>query len=206
MVSTDITVWISAFFAISIWSILWKENPVYRIAEHTYVGFASAHTLVLYWRTFNNTAIKGISTGDLTWLIPIILGLMIIARLSRPQRWVSSWPMAIIIGIGMGTTARTIIRTQITNQISATISLAQFNTQNTLQLTTNFVLLLSVIASLVYFFFFIQHKGVIGGVARWGRLSLMAAFGTGLAYVFLQRSMSSVLRIIFLLRDWLGII
>ncbi len=47
---------------------------------------------------------------------------------------------------------------------------------------SNVLLLLGLIASLVYFYFSIAHKGVIGGVSRFGVWVLMIGFGASFGY------------------------
>lgn len=206
MVSTDIAVWMAAFFGISILSILYKENPFYRLTEHIYIAVATAQAMVLAWETTQMSAGIGLAKGELLWIIPIILAIMMCVRLVQRYRWVSRWPMAVMLGIGMGVTARSILRTNILDQITSTIGLVTITDPTPYNIALNALLMVSSICGVVYFFFFLQHKGPVGAAARFGRLSLMAYFGTALAWVFEQRSMSTVYRLLYFFRQWLGIV
>ncbi len=59
---------------------------------------------------------------------------------------------------------------------------------------------------LIYFFFSLEHKGVIGGVSKIGVWFLMIAFGASFGFTVMARMSLLIGRIQFLIRDWLGII
>ena len=61
-------------------------------------------------------------------------------------------------------------------------------------------------ASLVYFFFSIEHVGVVGGVSKVGIWILMITFGASFAYTVMGRIALIAQRIEFLLDDWLWVI
>lgn len=147
MVSFDATVLITAFFGISVLSILYKDNPFYRFTEHTYVGLATAHYLVLSINLLQKSAIKKISGGDYIWILPVILAIMINTRLFPKYRYLSRWPMAVMIGVGIGVSARAIIASQVTAQIIATIQLASIVDPTPINIARNVALLLSTPAA-----------------------------------------------------------
>ena len=59
---------------------------------------------------------------------------------------------------------------------------------------------------LIYFFFSLEHKGVIGGISKIGVWFLMIAFGASFGFTVMARMSLLIGRIQFLIRDWLGII
>jgi len=59
---------------------------------------------------------------------------------------------------------------------------------------------------LIYFFFSMEHKGIIGGVSKIGVWFLMIAFGASFGFTVMARMSLLIGRIQFLLRDWLGLI
>ena len=63
-----------------------------------------------------------------------------------------------------------------------------------------------IFACLVYFFFSIEHKGVVGKVARVGIWFLMITFGAGFGYTVMGRIVLLASRIEFLFDDWLWLI
>ena len=44
-------IWVGAILTISIFSFLWRDNPLYRFAEHLFVGVSIGYVLVLIWNT-----------------------------------------------------------------------------------------------------------------------------------------------------------
>ena len=61
-------------------------------------------------------------------------------------------------------------------------------------------------ACLTYFFFSIEHKGVVGRTAKVGIWVLMITFGAGFAYTVMGRITLLTQRIEFLFGDWLRLI
>ena len=47
--SPDPWIWIGALLSLAIFSFLYKENPVYRIAEHVFIGVANGYLVTFYW-------------------------------------------------------------------------------------------------------------------------------------------------------------
>jgi hypothetical protein len=68
------------------------------------------------------------------------------------------------------------------------------------------ILIVGVIATLTYFFFSKEHKGIIGGVAKIGIVYLMIGFGASFGYTVMARVSLLIGRMQFLLEDWLGVI
>ena len=78
-----IETWIAAFLTLCVFSFLYRENPFYRFAEHLFVGSAAGYLLAVQW---HNVLIPNVWTpltrgGDLVVLIPLALGLMMLARI-----------------------------------------------------------------------------------------------------------------------------
>ena len=67
------------------------------------------------------------------------------------------------------------------------------------------VVLIGVVSVLVYFFFSVEHTGVVGGVSKVGIYFLMVAFGASFGYTIMARLSLLIGRISFLLEDWLKI-
>ncbi|MCK4255686.1 hypothetical protein KAX35_02265, partial [candidate division WOR-3 bacterium] len=78
--------------------------------------------------------------------------------------------------------------------------------QSNLLLISNIIMVIGVIATLLYFYFSIEHKGFIGKVANVGIWYIMLAFGAGFGYTVMARVSLLIGRLQFLLHDWLGVI
>ena len=43
---TTFGIWIGAFCTLAIWSFLYKDNPIYKIAEQIFVGISAAYWFI----------------------------------------------------------------------------------------------------------------------------------------------------------------
>jgi len=86
---TVLGIWIAAFFTLSIFSFLYKDNPFYKFAEQVFVGLSAAYWLVIYL-LFHHVAnlfskLAADFSGNIILLIPAGLGLLMLMRL-HPKR------------------------------------------------------------------------------------------------------------------------
>lgn len=175
MLDTAIQV-LLAFFAVGLLSFLYKDNPAFKVAEHTLLGLQMGITLYGAYSSIVKTGVYPLSTGKWIMLLPIILGLLVYTSYSRDYRWASFIPIAIIIGIGIGLSVRGAATGQFVDQIRATIKPISAN-QSALKNLENFIIILGTVSSLSYFIFTTQHKGALGGFTKIGRYFIMVAMG-----------------------------
>ncbi|MEW5795349.1 MAG: hypothetical protein AB1772_03215 [Candidatus Zixiibacteriota bacterium] len=236
---------LSAFMTLAIMSFMYRDNPYYKFAEHLFVGISAAYWMCVgFWSTIVGNLVPRISEGlsdffkvpysgggldfDLFflpyrvfYLIPIILGILLLMRLIPKTGWISRWPLAFIVGTFAGLNLIRYLQSDFIIQISATfvplfvewqgfgdfvsrLSLAadgQF-----IAMLSNLVIFLGVFCGLVYFFFSKEHTGWFGGASRLGIWILMITFGASFGYTVMGRISLLVGRLTFLFRDWLGII
>ncbi len=84
-----IGIWIGAFFTLAIYSFLYKENPIYRLAEHLVVGISLGYGMAItYEITLKPRLIEPLLSGD-HWilLIPGILGIDLCSWAIKPYGW-----------------------------------------------------------------------------------------------------------------------
>ncbi len=70
----------------------------------------------------------------------------------------------------------------------------------------NLLIVSGVLSALVYFLFSVEHKGVIGRVARAGTWTLMICFGAAFGYTVMGRIALLAIRFEFLFDEWLWLI
>src|SRR3989304_3160523 len=197
---------------LAIYSFLYKDNPVFKIAENLFVGVAMGYWIIITW--FNilkpdvfETLIVPLfkdtgSAPQYAVIIPTLLGIFMLLRFSNKLSWLSRWSFAFVVGLGAGITIPNFIHAFILKQLS-------FNpliTASVPESINNFLTLLGVVSVLIYFFFSMEHKGIIGGVSKIGVWFLMIAFGASFGFTVMARMSLLIGRIQFLIRDWLGII
>jgi hypothetical protein len=223
--SHDWKIWVAAFLTLCILSFLYRDNPFYRLAEHLLVGLSTGYFfLVLYFQVFKPNVVErlGTSYGEdwvdfgMTILIAI-LGLLMLSRLPvpflRPYGWLSRWPMALVVGFASGVAIPTTIEADIMRQVMGAVGVSIIPGSNPFASTGafflmagNIVLVLGTISALVYFFFSMPHRGVVGGGAKIGIWVLMLGFGASFGYTVMARLSLFIGRVLFLLQNWLGVI
>jgi hypothetical protein len=185
------------------------------------VGLSAGYYLnVLYWNVFKPNVIdqagQDIAAGQWFALFMTIfvalLGLLMLSRLPipflRPVGWVSRWPMALAIGISSGMAIPTTLEAYILRQVAGGVSVSVIPGPGVpwhLALGA-IVLVLGTITALIYFFFSLPHRGVVGAGAKIGIWVLMIGFGASFGYTVMGRLSLLIGRVLFLLKDWLGLI
>ncbi len=203
-----IGIWVAAIFTIGIYSFLYKENPLYRLAEHLVVGISTGYSVVIiYTRVLDPRLIQPLKNGEPgAWilLIPAFLGLLYITRFFPKVAWLSRYPMAFIMGASMGVGFPLSMKAQVLRQLEATlIPLYQPGVPWEIVLG-NIIMVLGTLAALIYFFFSKPHKGPFFGTgSKIGIWIIMVGFGATFGFTVMGRISLLIGRIQFLLYDWL---
>jgi hypothetical protein len=143
------------------------------------------------------------------YLIPAILGLMLLWRLSPKGPWIARWALAFIVGTTAGLNFIRYMASDLLGQINSTmlpLVVIQDGGLDTLTSLSNIVIFFGVFCGLIYFFFSKEHKGAFGVGSRIGIWILMVTFGAGFGYTVMARISLLVGRFRFLLDDWLRIL
>ena len=207
MISGDIYVWIKALLILMVLTIIYKvDNPFFRFVQSTVVGVSAGIIFSTGLTSLQSAAITPITTeGKIVLIIPVIIGFLLFARFYQPLYWLTRYPVAIMASVGLGIALRTLIEAQVIDQITATIN-NTFFTSDMYGNLINFTIFITVLSSLVYFFYTIEHKGYIGHIAKLGRVTMFAAFGYFAASATLTRMTRLIMQVQILLWDWLGIV
>ena len=197
---------------LAMYSFLYKDNPVFKIAENLFVGVAMGYWIIITWYNilkpdvFETLIVPIFKDTDkapqYAVIIPTLLGVFMLLRFSSKLSWLSRWSFAFVVGLGAGITIPNFIHAFILKQLSFD-SLITASIPDSIN---SFLILSGVVSVLIYFFFSMEHKGVIGGVSKIGVWFLMVAFGASFGFTVMARMSLLIGRIQFLMRDWLGII
>lgn len=202
----------AAGLSLALYSFLYKDNPLFKFAEHVFVGVAAAYSFGQVWfSTFYDEIIKplldpppdaaGQSPGWLL-LVPTALGLLMLTRVSRQLGWLSRYAFAFVVGLGAGLAIPRAISSFLLAQIEPTIRPLSWSVDG-LNLA---IILVGVVSVLIYFFFSVEHTGVVGRVSRVGIWFLMISFGASFGYTIMARLSLLIGRVSFLFSDWLHLI
>jgi hypothetical protein len=142
--------------------------------------------------------------------VPLILGILLLMRLSPKGGWIARWPLAFIVGWAAGTNHVRYLTSDFALQIDPTlISLVASGADggiDWLKTATSLVLVLGVLTAIIYFFFSVEHKGAFGAASKIGIWVLMITFGAAFGYTVMGRVALLVGRMEFLFIDWMHVI
>ena len=192
--------WVATGLTLFILTFLYQDNPLFKLAEHLYVGVSVGYAIV---KTYDTVVIRLIyepmvKQGDWSLLIPLAIGALMLTRYAPRAAWMSRIAFAFVVGVGSGLAIPRVISSYIMKQIEDTIrpllTLAADGgatfTYDLLNPASNLnavVLLVGVVSVLFYFFFSVEHTGPGQAVARTGILFLMVAFGAAFGYTVMAR-------------------
>jgi hypothetical protein len=200
MDATVFGAWVATGLTLFIFSFLYKDNPLFKLAEHLYVGVSVGYTIVKAYDTvIVHLIVKPIfEHGEFSLLIPVAIGLLMLTRYVPKAAWLSRYAFAFIVGVGSGLaiprTISSFILKQIEDTVRPLLSLAggdsvtfSMNLLNPASNLNAIIILIGVSSVLFYFFFSIEHSGPGKVVARTGVLFLMIAFGAAFGYTVMAR-------------------
>lgn len=231
--STDPWVWIAALFTLAIFSYLYKDNPLYKAAEHLFVGVAAGYYLTIQ---FDNVLVPNLLQpvaratagmfgpgdarfADVIRFLALALTLLMFTRFLPKGSWLSRWPIGVMVGAYAGLAVIGFSQGDFMQQIrSSLIPLVAPGSWGTLLgarsvtaaitgflgLIANLVLVVGLLATLYYFFFSAEHRGWGGRAARLGVYFLMVSFGASYGFTVMARISLALDRLRFLFVDWLG--
>ena len=206
MVSMDPQIWLAAFFTIAATSYAFRDNIVFKFAENTFIGIAAGHAIVMGVKNIRDYGWTHIMNGEIIYVVVFVLGIMLYARFSDQYYWLYRYPIAFLVGNGIGISIRAAIHSDFIVQVRATASpLIASDALGTVNALITFV---GCITAMSHFIFTYEkmNEGVIGWLPKIGRSLMLLAFGASFGNTVMSRFGMYQGRIIFLLRDWLQII
>jgi len=227
--SRTVGTWVAALATLAVLSFLWRDNPLYKLAESVVVGVSAGYVFtVAVWQSLVNPVIGNLAPGwtkaalspGLTvdpadpsrWLalVPVALGMLLLCRLSARLSWLGTFPLAFVVGVFSGWRFVQYVESDLLAQVATMFtplhdpSLAGFDAfAGTLKAV---LVLVGVLSVLTYFFFSVEHRGAVGGTARLGIWYLMVTFGASFGLTVMGRIALLAGRFEFLFDDWLWLI
>jgi hypothetical protein len=191
---------VAAILTLAIFSYLYRDNPLYKLAEHLFVGVGAGYWLAVEFRnTLVPNLFQKLAGGEMILLVPLALGLLLFTRFVDRAAWLSRWSMGLIVGSFAGLAVIGFLQSELLTQIQANI--LSLNTGDASTNVNNFLLIVGLIASFVYFFFSAEHRGPLGALARVGIWFLMISFGASYGFTVMSRISLLIGRLAFLMED-----
>jgi len=221
---------VAAGLTLIMYSFLYRDNALFKVAENLYVGVTLGYGAIMIWRQSLRPEVYEpmflAPTWDAFWYavlhrsLPIILGILLVTRLSRKYGWLSRYSYAVIIGWGSGLAIQAVTHTYILKQLYAAVAPFQNAAKGAgapaafsgawllhvaLPVFGAVFVLVGTVAVLFYFFFSIEHKRAGGALSKIGIWFLMVSFGASFGYTVMGRVSLLIGRVQFLLFDWLNL-
>lgn len=216
-------IWVSALLTLMVYSYLLGDNPLFRLAEHLFVGSAVGYAAVVACHSVLRTQLILPLAYDFqaNWplLIPVVLGLLLLTKARPSIAWVGNSAMALLFGVGAALSIGGALSGTILPQVQATfVSLSPTHLGGGLVgwglAVDNLILVVGTIAVLFYFAFNASRDNSLariraGFLKPWagvGRWLIMITFGAIFANTVMARVSLLIGRVQFLLGDWLHLL
>ena len=206
MVATDPQIWIQAFLTIAATSFVFRDNIIFKISQYTFIGVAAGHAIVMGVKNIRDFGWTHLAGGEIIYVVVFVLGVLLYFRFSKEYYWLYRYPIAFLVGNGVGISIRAAIHSDFTMNIAATA--APLVAATPMDTFNNIVIFVGVITALSHFIFTYEgmHKGTLGYVPKVGRWMMLMAFGASFGNTVMTRFGMYQGRILFLLREWLQVV
>lgn len=199
---------LSALLTVMVLSYLWRDNPAFRIASYLFVGVASGYAGAIAWHTVLRPGLvdplvdRGLGVvTDLTVIVPWILILLLLFKISPTSTRLGSVSTALMVGVGSavvvgGAITGTLVPQSVAAMNTLSPSAVTPTTGETgLERTINvMILLIGTITTLSYFRFSARRaptgerrrSWLTSGLANVGRFFIAITFGVMYAGVLMS--------------------
>jgi hypothetical protein len=185
---------------------VFRDNIVFKISQFTFIGVAAGHSIVMGVKNIRDYGWSHLADGEIIYVVVFILGILLYARFSKEYYWLYRYPIAFMVGNGVGISIRAAIHSDFIKNIAATTSPLVATTP--MDTINNIIIFVGCITAISHFIFTYEgmHKGTLGYVPKVGRWMMLMAFGASFGNTVMTRFGMYQGRILFLLREWLQIV
>ncbi len=114
--------WVAAGLTLFIFTFLYKDNPLFKLAEHLYVGISVGYTIVKGYELVIRLVYDPIvNEGEWSRLIPVAVGLLMLTRYIPKIAWLSRIAFAFVVGVGSGLAIPRLISSFVLKQVEDTL-------------------------------------------------------------------------------------
>lgn len=197
---------LSFILTLLVFSYLWKDNPLFRLAVYLFVGVSAGYVGAV---AFNNVILPQmvfpliqVATGgplEILFLAfpPLVLGLLLFAKLTDRLNWLGTPSMGFLVGVGAAAAIGGSVVGTLFPQIDATTDLFSFNSA---------IVLIGTLLTLFYFHFSVradpdqppERNPLIETLGLGGQVFIAITFGVLFAGVYAAALTALIERLNFL--------
>jgi hypothetical protein len=186
-----------------VFSYLIGDNPLFRVAVYLFIGVASGYGATVVWHyVLIPKLFAPLQSSDpnqlLPAIVPVILCVSLLAKLSPRISWVGNFAMAILVGVGAATAVGGAVLGTLIPQVQAAIDAldirsASSGAEMVATLLEGVVMLAGTVFTLGYFQFTAgrapdgtpRRNVLFEGIAWVGRIFIAVTFGVLFAGVYM---------------------
>jgi len=179
-----------------VFSYLIGDNPLFRSTIYIFIGVSAGYAAVTVWhyvlmpKLFGPLALLA-SGQNLFLIVPLILSVSLLAKLSPRISWLGSFAMALLVGVGAATALSGAVIGTLIPQSKAAMD--AFGSPTFFQLIEGGVMLAGTVLTLIYFQFSAKRmpdgsvkRNIVIEVLAWGgRVFIAITFGVLFAGVYM---------------------
>lgn len=95
--------WLGIFLTFCILSFLYKDNPLYKFAEHLFIGVSIGYIVTKqYYDTLSPKLVGRLADGQWTYLGGVLLSILLLVKLSKRWGWLGRFPIAFVVAFYAG--------------------------------------------------------------------------------------------------------
>lgn len=200
-----------------VFSYLLGDNPMFRIAVYLFIGVASGYAAVVVWHnvlTPKLFAPLGNPNGLVLTIVPLVLSISLLAKLTPRISWIGNFAMAVLVGVGAATAVGGALVGTLIPQAEAAMD--ALDSRSPFVLIEGVVMLTGTVVTLAYFQFgakrtadgAVKRNFLVEMLAWLGRIFIAVTFGVLFAGVYMAALTAMIERlssIINLLKSLLGL-
>lgn len=200
-----------------VFSYLIGDNPLYRLAVHLFIGVAAGYAAIMAINTvILPRLVLPLINGDreerLVALVPVVLGWLLLSKISSRLAPLGGLPMALLVGVAAAAAVGGAVTGTILPQVTASINLLDLRGGGDpdatlgLRLANGVIILFGTAATLAYFHFGDRSKvaprvrGWLDGLSQAGQVFIAITFGFLFAGVY-SAALTALIERIFTLVD-----
>ncbi len=195
--------WLSIFLTLCIFSYLYEDNPIYKLAEHLFLGVSIGYGVIeIYYGVLRPNLIDKLVFAD-AWTLsrigliaPLVMFFLLFTKFTRKYSWLARIPIAFLVaafaGVKMTGEANARLITQVKESMPdlaetwATHGFWNWEADGA-GLFSALLLVLGLSATLLHFYFSAPQNKVMKGISRFGVVMLMLSFGASFGYTVMGR-------------------
>lgn len=206
-ITNTVGIWLAAIGTLAIYSVLYRENPAYRLAEHIFIGAAAGYGVYMTWvQILKPLWWDRITAGHWYWVFALVAGSMFYFIYSQRHVWISRIIFGALLGLVAGAVFKGFAGVNI-DRIYASFKPIYAPGIGIGDALNNLLFVVVLFTVMAYFFFSFEHRSALKRApAALGRWFLMFAFGAMFGSTVMARMSLLIGRVYFLLSDWLRIV